>query len=179
MLTRFEGRRKIHWSRIRGPRNIIAFLVATALGTGLTPIAPGTAGTLLAVPLAYASADWDIACRVALWAVILFIGVWGAQAFDSLMETGDNQNIVIDEVLGLGITAWTAGPNVFNLLVAFFIFRIFDIVKLPPIHIVDRWSKTNPSAWARGVGIMTDDVLAGFQGLLVIMLLQHWGILVK
>jgi phosphatidylglycerophosphatase A len=169
---------------------VSAIAVGTALGAGLLPLAPGTMGTLIAVPLAYftAHAHWGI--RAALWSVLLAAGIWASKVFDEIMGSKDNQNIVIDEVVGFGITAWTAGVHPWTLLASFIVFRFFDIVKPPPVRQVDNWSRYKASSknpgnipgsqaplWWSGFGVMADDVLAGFQGLIVILILQHYGVL--
>ncbi len=172
------NRRALHWESVKGPRAIMAVTIATALGSGLVPFAPGTAGTLAAMPLAYWSADWPTVARVLFWVGLTLAGTWAAKTFDQTMQTGDNQNIVIDEVIGLGITAWTAGHNPTALIAAFVLFRFFDIVKPPPVRQIDRWSKRKASeggvysAWYGGFGVIADDIAAGFQGLACMLLLQ-------
>jgi phosphatidylglycerophosphatase A len=171
------GRRPLHWERVRGPRKIIALFIATAAGAGLLPKAPGTFGTIVGLPIAYFTRDWPIIARVGLWTALTVAGTWSAQVFDQTMQSTDNQNIVIDEVVGMGITAWTLGGSLptgwQGWLAAFLLFRLFDMWKPYPIRLVDVWSKKSP-AWS-GFGVMADDILAGFYGLLCIILLQHFG----
>ena len=177
---RENPRRLLHWDRVRGPRVTSAIAIGTAFGAGLLPLAPGTWGTILAVPLAYATADWSTPARLALWIGLAVIGTWACKTFDETMQTSDNQNLVIDEVVGLGITAWTAGPDWKWLLAAFVLFRLFDITKPPPVRQVDEWSKNRTKSdsqykyWYSGFGVMADDIIAGFQGLICMVLLQHF-----
>jgi phosphatidylglycerophosphatase A len=103
---------------------------------------------------------------------------------DEIMGTKDNQSIVMDEVVGLGVTAWTAGHHTSTLIAAFVLFRAFDILKPPPVRQLDRWSKKKASqkgnasaAWWGGFGVMADDLLAGFEALTVIFILQQLGVL--
>jgi len=173
-----------NWEKLRGPRGLTAIIVSTALGAGLFPFAPGTMGTLIAVPLVYFSQDAFWVFRLLLWAALLAIGTWSAKVIDELMGSSDHQNIVIDEVVGFGITAWTAGNHPETLFVAFVVFRFFDILKPPPVRQVDRWSKIKASQksgtasqWWGGFGVMADDLLAGVLGLLTVMALQHFGLL--
>jgi phosphatidylglycerophosphatase A len=178
-----SARKVIHWNRIRGPRAVLAVFLATAGGAGLVPFAPGTAGTAVGVPISYWSCEWDWPARVALWVALIVVGTWAAAVFDELMGTGDNQHIVIDEVIGLGISAWTAGKDPRELVAAFVLFRFFDIVKPWPVRMIDRWSKKRASrgdrfaSWYGGFGVIADDVAAGFQALAVMLLLQHWHLL--
>jgi phosphatidylglycerophosphatase A len=168
----YSGRRTIVWKNLRTPKSVVAMLVATALGAGLFPLAPGTMGSLVAIPLAFWSNSWHMAVRLAFWLILTGLGTWAAKIFDEKMQTGDNQNIVIDEVIGLGITAWTAGQEWKTLTAAFIFFRFFDIVKIPPVLHVDLWSKNQASSMWAGFGVIADDIVAGFQALGVILLLQ-------
>jgi len=178
-------RSAIRWDKVSGPRAVVALLIGTALGAGLFPFAPGTMGTLVGLPLAYFTADSDPALRVLVWTALFAAGVWAARALDLLMGTKDNSSIVIDEVVGLGITAWTAGHHPTTLITAFVLFRIFDIVKPPPIRQLDTWSKKKASekkgskaaSWWAGFGVMADDVLAGLMSLAIVIALQHFGVL--
>ncbi len=162
---------------MRGIKVLSALSIATAMGAGLFPVAPGTMGTLVAMPLAYYSRDWSWFSRVALWLGLTLIGTWAAKVFDETMETGDNQNIVIDEVVGLGITSWTAGNDLKTWIAAFLLFRFFDVLKPPPVRQIDGWSKKQSSPWWGGFGVIADDIVAGFQGLAVILILQWMNVL--
>ncbi len=170
-------RRKIVWKKLRGPHNIAAFLVATALGAGLFPVGPGTMGSLAGLPLAYWSGTWPFWARATFWSGMIGVGTLSARRIDQLMGTEDNQNIVIDEVIGVAVTAWTARDDLRTWVVAFLAFRFFDILKIPPVRQIDRWSKkqTNPT-WS-GFGVIADDLVAGLQGLAFILILQQMGIL--
>jgi phosphatidylglycerophosphatase A len=173
----YLDRRKIDWAKVRGAKSVAAFWISTALGAGLFPVAPGTMGTLVALPIAYYTNEWDLTARVLFWLGLTVIGTWAATVFDQMMGTGDNQNIVIDEVIGLGVTAWTAGRDLKTLAVAFVLFRIFDVIKPPPVRQVDKWSKNQASPWAGGFGVIADDIVAGFQALALILVLQHLQLL--
>lgn len=173
----YTARRKIVWKNVKGFEPILSLLIATALGAGLFPVAPGTMGTLVALPLAFLTREWSWPLRIVLWGSLTILGTWAAKVFDQTMGTNDNQNIVIDEVIGLGITAWTAGSDPKTWVAAFFLFRFFDVLKPPPVRQIDRWSKKQSSAWWGGFGVIADDIVAGFQGLAVILILQRFSIL--
>jgi phosphatidylglycerophosphatase A len=177
-------RRVIHWKKLRSPKIFGAFACATALGAGLSPIAPGTMGSLVSLPLIYALSNASDILKLAIWVGLFVLGTWASKVMDESMGSSDNQNIVIDEVVGMGITAWTAGENALTLGAAFLIFRFFDVIKPPPVRQIDSWSKIQASkrqgalsAWWGGFGVMADDLFAGVQGLLVIVVLQRLGIL--
>ncbi len=178
------NRRALHWDRAKNPKTLAAIIVSTACGAGLFPLAPGTMGTLFAVPLAFYTAEYPAVFRFFMWLGLLILGTWSAKVMDETMGSKDNQNIVIDEVVGYGITAWTAGTSGISLAVAFLLFRFFDVLKPPPVRQMDEWSKIKAgqnsgaaSRWWGGFGVMADDVLAGFQGLIVMLILQHFKII--
>jgi phosphatidylglycerophosphatase A len=171
-ISIYTARRKIVWGKIRGFGPVASLGVATALGAGLFPVAPGTMGTLIGVPLAYWSTDWPVWGRVLLWAGLVAIGTWSATTFDQLMGTKDNQNIVIDEVIGLGIASWTAGRDFKSWVAAFLLFRVFDIIKIPPVRQLDAWSKKKSNPTWGGFGVIADDMAAGLQALACLVLLQ-------
>lgn len=132
-----------------------ACLLATWFGSGLLPRAPGTWGSLAAlpcaVPIVWAGGPWALLAA----ALLLYLpGVWAARHYAAGAGRQDPGEIVIDEVVG----QWLAlVPVAFDLpmyAVAFLAFRVFDIVKVWPANWVDR---RLPGGW----GIMTDDVVAG------------------
>jgi phosphatidylglycerophosphatase A len=118
--------------------------------------------------------------RLSIWIALTIAGTWAAKVFDELMQTGDNQCIVIDEVVGLGITSWTLSniDKGWAWFAAFVLFRLFDVIKIYPVRLVDDWSKnkakenTPLARWWGGFGVMADDIMAGFQGLAVMIILQ-------
>lgn len=175
-----KSRRLIHWHKVKGVKAIAAFIIATSGGAGLVPLAPGTMGSLVGIGVAFLIAPLQFHYKLLVWFTLTIVGIWAAKLFDQLMNTEDNQNVVIDEVVGAGISAWTAGTNPVALLIAFVLFRFFDILKPFPVRLVDQWSKLKASnkhsekaAWWGGVGVMADDVLASFQSLAVILILQY------
>jgi phosphatidylglycerophosphatase A len=128
---------------------------------GLSPIAPGTAGTLGGVALACAlgrlGAGYPLAVALAcaaLYAVGRSLGAWS----ESYAGGKDPGFFVLDEVIGYLITClWMRGPSVLALTLAFFVFRFFDIVKPPPARRLE--------ALGGGDGILLDDVFSGLYGL--------------
>jgi phosphatidylglycerophosphatase A len=170
------NRRQILWPNIQSSwRGKLSLLGATFFGAGLLPAAPGTWGSLLALPLWWSLAPWEPWLRATCWIVLAAWGVWASKIFDELNQTQDNQNIVVDEATGVGIAAATAGDHWELLLAAFLLFRIFDILKPWPVKLVDRWSHSSGSAWHRAWGVMADDWVAGLQALASIAIAQHYG----
>ena len=146
--------------------------ICSGLGLGFTPKAPGTAGSLLGIPLGL----WLL--KFPSWQAAIFCAVFLALA-SSLADRAcrhwgnmDEQKIVIDEVLGQAITLLSlrhlshppgAMPSIVFIALGFGLFRLFDIFKPFPARTFDR----QPS----GFGVMADDVVAGLYGALVL-----WGI---
>lgn len=132
---------------------------------GCSPFAPGTVGTLGGVLIAWLLKDtqqyllWTSLVCVVLYAATLPLGAW-AERYAGKKDPGI---FVVDEVIGYLITvAWVSGPSSLSLVVAFFVFRFFDILKPPPARQLEHVGG--------GHGILLDDVAAGFFGLLVVML---------
>lgn len=181
MSEKKPKRNIIHWDRIKTFKDAAALAIATSLGAGLFPWGPGTMGTLFGLPLAYYTRAWPLPMRLGLWGALAAAGTWSAKTFDELMNTGDNQCIVIDEVVGIGITSWSlsAVSSAPLWIAAFVLFRFFDILKIFPVRNVDRWSHKKSKEqgglahWWGGFGVMADDILAGFQGLAMMLVIQY------
>ena len=145
-------------------RRALAAQIATVCGIGRAPAAPGTFGTLAAIPLAWGLHYLGgITLLVIATAALFVAGYWAS--FEYLAgRKEDPSEIVIDEVVGMLITLWplSAGltmagsdPGVFpwpGWIGGFLLFRFFDIVKPPPVNWADR-----PGPF----GVMLDDVVAG------------------
>jgi len=140
----------------RDPREIWlnpAHLVAFGLGTGLARYAPGTAGTLLGVPLVMLMQPLEPALYLAVLFALFLIGIPLCNYTAEALQVHDHPAIVWDEVVGYALTMF-AVPNGWSwLLLGFIFFRLFDILKPWPIRWFDR-------RVAGGFGIMLDDVLA-------------------
>ena len=127
---------------------------------GLSPVAPGTAGTLGGVALAYALGltqhyfVWSLVACAFLYVVGRSLGDWS----ERYAGEKDPGFFVVDEVIGYLVTClWTRGPSPLALTVAFFLFRFLDVVKPPPARALERMGG--------GDGILLDDVMAGLYGL--------------
>lgn len=175
--TIYAGRRKVVWKKLKDFKVFVAASIATALGAGFSPIGPGSAGSLMGLPLVYLTLHWSFLTRVLFWSALTLIGSWAAAIFDRSMGTHDNQNIVVDEVIGVAITAWTVGEDIRTWIAAFVLFRFFDILKPPPVRSIDSWSKIESSPFLGGFAVIADDMVAGLQGLGVILFLQWMHIL--
>ncbi|HLW11136.1 MAG TPA: phosphatidylglycerophosphatase A [Casimicrobiaceae bacterium] len=142
-----------------------AHLIALGLGTGLSPVAPGTAGTLVALPIAWALGAYaGTPGWLATIGAVTIIGLWAAHVTSRDLGVADHGSIVIDEIAAFLFVLFFAGPDLVRQGIAFVVFRFFDIVKPPPIRQLDR-------AMKNAVGVMVDDFLAAGYTLLVLAVL--------
>jgi phosphatidylglycerophosphatase A len=141
----------------------VAVAMALGLGAGLSPIAPGTAGTFVAVPLAWSLRGMSLGPYLGTCAAAVAIAIWAAARADRAMGTHDSGRIVIDEVVGYLVTmAWVDRGDPWLLAIGFLAFRIADIVKPPPARWFDR-------EVPGGAGVVLDDVAAGVWASLVVL----------
>ncbi|HAU1605447.1 TPA: phosphatidylglycerophosphatase A [Legionella pneumophila] len=129
------------------------YFIAFGFGSGLMSIAPGTWGTLAAVPLylLIINAHWGV---YLLWTTLAFVlGVWVSNRVTEDLGVHDYKGIVWDEVVGYLLTMFLAPKGISWMLAGFILFRIFDIWKPQPIRMIDQRVQG-------GLGIMLDDVLA-------------------
>lgn len=150
-----------HIKRGTGP-SFLSKCIATAFFSGYSPIAPGTAGSLLALlPLFFFPGTPTPV--LALLVIIVFItGVWVSKKFE-VAYGKDPQVVVIDEVVGMWVTMLFVPITWFNLAAGFILFRLFDIIKPPPARQLEELK--------HGWGIMLDDVAAGIYAGIVLFLI--------
>jgi phosphatidylglycerophosphatase A len=153
-----------------------AHAIALGFGSGLSPKAPGTMGTLLAWVSFLVLQPWMNDARWALLiALSLPVGWWACTATARDMQVIDPGSIVWDEIVAFWLVLWLAMPTGFiGQLIAFGLFRFFDAVKPGPVGWADRLfhdsaNDGTPAAWRfAGLGILFDDLVAAFCTLLVI-----------
>jgi len=150
-------------SRRRSTTEWLAIAFATVAGVGYLPIAPGTWGTIAAVPLvplaAAVAPPWG---HVGLLAVVFALGVPAAGVAERLLGRKDAKPVVIDEVAGFLVTMLLVPITRWTLLAGFFLFRVFDVVKPYPANRMER----HPG----GIGIMADDLVSGVYANLALQL---------
>lgn len=147
---------------LRDPAHFIAF----GFGSGLAPWAPGTFGTLAAVPLYLLLAQLPLAAYVAAVVGAIAIGIWACGVSARKLGVHDHHGIVWDEVAGFLLVMVVAVPTFANVVAGFVFFRLFDIVKPWPI----RWLDQHVHG---GFGIMVDDLLAAVYAALCLVALQY------
>ena len=140
-----------------------AMLLATWFGVGLIKFAPGTWGSLAALPFAWLIYENWSAPGLAVATILVFlIGVWVSQIHAMQLPEEDPSEIVIDEVSGMWLTLLVVPPDVFYYVAGFVFFRIADIFKPWPVSWADRVIKG-------GAGIMLDDIFAGVYAALALL----------
>ena len=149
-----------------------AHLVALGFGSGLSPIAPGTVGTLWAW-MAFLVLHHHLSTpyMAGLLAASFFVGWWACTVTARAMATADPGAIVWDEVLAFWLVLWLVMPSgLLAQAVAFALFRYFDAAMPGPVAWADRVFKGRPGqpiGWAQGFGIIFDDLVAALCTLLV------------
>ncbi len=140
--------------------------VALGFGVGAAPVAPGTIGTLVAIPLYLIIQNMP-----ALWYAehVLFmfvLGIWLCRATERDLGARDHPAIVWDEIVGYLITMFLAPPGWIWIVLGFILFRLFDIWKPFPIRALEHRVQG-------GLGIMLDDALAGIYAWLSLQALAY------
>lgn len=141
--------------------------IATGFYSGYLPKAPGTWGTLLAFPLHFLLIRLSPGNYYLSLGVFFIIAVVCAGSAEKILDQGDPGIVVIDEIIGMLIGLIGIPMKALPLILAFFIFRFFDILKPFPVGWAD-------SHFHGGLGIVLDDVLAGLYTLLIMKILVHF-----
>jgi phosphatidylglycerophosphatase A len=144
-------------------RHPLDFL-ALGFGSGLVPTAPGTAGTVVAIPVYLLLQPLSVPVYIALVAALFIAGIPVCAHTARRMGVHDHPAIVWDEIVGYLVTMTFAPPGGLWMAAGFVLFRLFDIAKPWPIRLLDR-------SVGGGFGIMADDLLAGIAAAAVLQLL--------
>ena len=162
-----------------GKRRIPARSVFTDLGcflgfgfgAGLAPVAPGTFGTLVAIPVYLALRPLDVVAYSVAVLFLFLLGIPICQRTENRIGVSDHSGIVWDEIVGYLITLAAVPSSWENIVAGFMLFRLFDIFKPWPIRLLDR-------SLHGGLGIMLDDAVAGIFAAIGLYALQpylHWS----
>jgi phosphatidylglycerophosphatase A len=152
-------------------RQIILFF-ATGAGTGYIPWFPGSAGTILAIPLSLGlNRIAGVSLPLALLTLAAFFGLatWLCHEAEAILQEKDCRRIVIDEVAGFLLANLFAPPEFKPVASAFILFRFFDIIKIFPAGRAEKISG--------GLGVILDDLIAGLYALTIVRLLLFWGMI--
>jgi phosphatidylglycerophosphatase A len=145
----------------------LTLVFATGLGAGYAPIASGTFGTMVAIPLFIFLSRWG---TPGVLAGLLFTAVLGIPAADHMersLGASDPGKVVIDEIAGYLLAMAGSPVAVGHIIAGFFLFRFFDIVKPPPVRQAERYLRG-------GLGVVADDLLAGVYAWICLRLLERF-----
>ncbi len=144
-------------------------LLAFGFGLGLVPVAPGTFGSLLGIPIYLGLAGFTTPTYALAVGSLFAVGIPLCAACEKRLGVQDHSGIVWDEIVGVLITLWGVPPTWQNIAAAFLLFRLFDASKPWPIRWLDRHVHG-------GLGIMLDDAAAGLFGWAALqVLLPLWS----
>jgi phosphatidylglycerophosphatase A len=139
-------------------------LLATGFGIGYSPIAPGTFGTLVAILIYYFLSNIPSPLYEITLVGFFFLSVWVSENGERFLGKKDDQRIVIDEIIGFLITMLWVPRTIRFVIIGFFLFRFFDILKPFPIRRLEKGFKG-------GFGVVLDDVVAGVYANIVLRLI--------
>ncbi|HKW03335.1 MAG TPA: phosphatidylglycerophosphatase A [Vicinamibacterales bacterium] len=142
--------------------NRLAVLLATSLGAGYFPVAPGTAGSAVGVVIYLLTRHRPAPEQIGLVAIISVVGVWAATVAARHFGRDDPGPVVIDEVAGQLLTLLLTGVGAGGAIVGFFVFRVLDIFK--------PWPARRLESLHGGLGIMADDLMVAIYGNLLMRL---------
>lgn len=142
-----------------------AHLLAFGFGAGLMPKAPGTWGTLVAFPFFAVTQAMGTLAVIGAASLFFLIGIWASAVSGRALGVADHGGIVIDEIAAFLLVLAFTPHGWMWWLIAFLLFRVFDILKPWPISLADRTIKG-------GFGVMFDDLLAAIYAIAAILLLR-------
>ena len=144
-------------------------LISTWFYVGKSRYAPGTVGSLATLPVAYfLNSHLGSGSVVAFVVLVSLLGIVASEKFSEILGVKDPGMIVIDEVAGQSLTLVFAGINLYLYLIGFALFRVLDILKPWPVS----WADQKVPG---GLGIMLDDLIAGFIGMILVFLLKVYA----
>jgi len=142
-------------------------LLATGFGIGYSPFAPGTLGTLIAIPVYYFLSEIPSPIYEITLIAFFFLSVWISENAEIIFRKKDDQRIVIDEMIGFLITMLWVPKTTLFIIIGFFLFRFFDILKPSPLRLIDKRLKG-------GFGIVLDDVMAGVYANVMLQIISYY-----
>ncbi|MEW6376084.1 MAG: phosphatidylglycerophosphatase A [Thermodesulfobacteriota bacterium] len=147
--------------------NRFFLFLATGFGVGYSPIAPGTLGTLITIPIYLILSAIHSPLYELTLVTFFLLSIWISEQAQKYFGKKDDQRIVIDEMTGFLITMFWNPRTVLSILIGFFLFRFFDILKPFPIPLLER-------RYRGGFGIVLDDVLAGVYANIILQIISYY-----
>jgi phosphatidylglycerophosphatase A len=147
--------------------NYFIVMLATGFGVGYSPIAPGTMGTLLSIPIYLFLSQIPSPLYELTLLTFFFLASWISEQAQKYWATKDDQRIVIDEMMGFLITMLWIPRTIFFISMGFILFRFFDILKPFPIRRLEK-------RWKGGFGVVLDDVAAGVYVNIILQIISYY-----
>jgi len=144
--------------------------LAFGFGSGCSPWAPGTFGTLAAIPVYLLLQGTSLWMYLLITTLMFLIGIWLCGETTKKLGVHDHSGIVWDEIVGYLVTMIAAPQGWLWIVTGFVLFRIFDILKPWPISIADK-------KISGGFGIMIDDIIAGIFAFTALQLIVHFNLI--
>ena len=144
-------------------------LLATGFGSGLSPFAPGTMGTLVGIPVCLFCLPLTWSVRFVFVIVLSALAIFISGRAETIYSNKDDQRIVIDEIAGFQVAMLPVAITGLNICAAFVLFRIVDIWKPFPVNRL----QDLPGGW----GVVIDDVAAGIYAGVIILSLNYAGVI--
>lgn len=138
--------------------------LATGGYIGFIPFAPGTFGSLPGIPLFYFMSSLPLLAVFSLLIGFILFSIWVAGQGEKALKTKDPGCIVIDEIVGMGVTFFAIPFNVYLAIFGFIVFRFFDILKPFPVNYLEK-------RFTGGLGVVIDDVAAGIMSNIVLQVI--------
>lgn len=139
-------------------------LIATGFYSGYSKYAPGTVGTLAAIPILLLTNWLSILGKFFIFLLLFILGIVSSEYYESYKEKKDSKEVVIDEIAAYYFILMFIEPTILNILITFFLFRFFDITKIYPINAVERVGG--------GTGVMLDDMVAALYSIFVFFIIR-------
>lgn len=145
-------------------KRMVLFL-ATGCYTGYSPFAPGTTGTLAAIPIYFFLSRLSPLYYMLILVGSIYVAIWASDRAEVILQSRDCRHIVIDEIVGFIVTMFLVPPTLGNILGGFFLFRALDIIKPFPIRALEERVRG-------GYGVVLDDIVAGIYANLIFHVLR-------
>ena len=146
--------------------NYFIIVLASGFGAGYSPIAPGTFGTLVAIPIYLVLSHIPFPIYELTLLTFFFLSSWISDRAQNYWGRKDHPRIVIDEILGFLVTMLWVPKNPLLIILGFFLFRFFDIVKPPPLRLAEKVKG--------GYGVVLDDVGAGVYSNVILQIISYF-----
>lgn len=163
-----QGERRAGGRALRRIGEKCVVMLATGCYAGYIPIASGTFGTLIAIPLCYLVSRLDPLQAILLLGLFTGFAVWMSGEAEQLFNSKDSSLIVVDEMAGFLVTLFLIPWSVKSVVIGFFLFRLLDIAKPFPIRRIEQKVRG-------GWGVVGDDVLAGIYANVILRVIMKFS----